>query len=375
MHNELYIISGLLSKKRWEVFGKSISPSDFSSKEARELFIRLDSLHKSNSDSQYLSSESFTTELPSVNEEDIDSVLEDFTVRLKLSELSMDFVLMTNTAKLLTRDLFIDKIQKQMDTVESTREKLSDRMIVDVGENVTRYNSSILPIDRNLAGGLSPGELFILASPPHGGKTHWLTSLATGYLLSGHDVIHFVLEDVPQDILKYYAIALGSEDDVTECIKNKSLTLLDYTDTKLYTSIMGRNIEELDRERSSPLVIVVDYSDIMQVHNSPEANRHRLQAVLEDLRKTANKHNAIMLTATQGDADAWTRQIPTMANLSESKIGKSQTGDIIVFWSQTPEERFRGDGRLVTVKARARGIAEPVVRVNVNWDKFDILET
>lgn len=375
MLNELYVISGLLNKKRWETFGKSIKPSDFSSKESRELFIRLTSLHESNLDNQQISRESFTTELPEANEEDIDSILEDFTVRLKLSDLSMEFVLMTNTAKLLTRDNFVDKVQKHIDNVESTREKLSDRMIVEVGKEVLRYNSGISPIDRNLAGGLSPGELFILASPPHGGKTHWLISLSTGYLLAGHDIIHFILEDKPHDILKYYSIALGGDEPVTELIKNKSLTLLDYNDTSLYTSVMSRNLEELDRERELPLVVVIDYADIMQVHNSPEANRHRLQAILESLRKTANKYDAIMLTATQGDADAWTRHIPTMANLSESKIGKSQTGDIIVFWSQTPEERFRGDGRLVTVKARARGIAEPVIRVNADWDKFDILET
>ncbi len=372
MLNERYIISGLLNKRRWEAYGREIQPKNFSSKESRELFIRLDSVHKNVPEAQDLNKESFDVDLPEVNEEEIGATIEDFIIRHKLNELSMQCLLYNNNNILLTKDLVYNNIVKLLDNIDNSNKELFSRIILlDNNNKVTRYPTGIDCLDTNLLGGISPGELFLLASPPHGGKTHWLISMSSGYLLNSHDVIHFILEDTPSAVLGDYSKALGGDEELGKRMESKQLTLLDYADGKLYTSGMDRALKELGRSRERPLVVVVDYLDIMGGQNS-EAERFRQKGICEALRNMANKHNLIMLTATQGDADAWSKKIPTMENLSESKVGKSSTADIIIFWSQAPEERMRGDGRLVTVKARARGITEPVVRVNADWDNFEI---
>jgi hypothetical protein len=153
-----------------------------------------------------------------------------------------------------------------------------------------------------------------------------------------------------------------------------SLCLLDYSGSPTFVSTIGRSVKALDHERDKsgpPLVLVVDYADLLQSWDA-EGERFRVTDIFKALRRLANKHQAILLTATQGDADTWERKYPTLHNLSEAKIGKAGTADLVVFWSQLPEEKLSGSGRLVVAKARGRKLSEPIIKCRVNWDNFTI---
>lgn len=294
-------------------------------------------------------------------------LLEDFLLRCKANELSGKLVQLTNQGKLLSlADL------EPLLSIEISDSQISDHLVskADV-RTVPRYPTGIRFLSDVLGGGFSPGELVLFCAPPEGGKTHWLCKMGAYYALAGHVVVHVFLEDLPGDVLRYYRQGVRSYSATRGLKLNKDLWLFNYSGSSCTTAILARLCRRVLRGKyTKPPVIVLDYLEELADANKEE--RHRQRAITQRLRKIANENGAIVLTGTQGDAAMWEAEVPTMRNLSEAKVGKAAVVDVALLWSQLPEEKATGFGRLVIGKARGRRVPHRIIPVRVDWDRFAV---
>lgn len=380
MTSELYILSALRHKVLWLKFSAWITASVFGEKEHRDIYHTLATIHKLHPELEIISADHFASSLPEINLVEANDVVEDYAVRHKICNMNIDLLNMQNnvsTAKrnntaLLTTGVLhtlVDKLQKEL--VVSSIEEQNLYITLDHLQESKRWPTGSPLFDEPLEGGLAAGELFLLAAAPKAGKTHWLTYLASHYHQMGHDVMDFKLEDIPTDVVKYYISAMGREK--LEVSLGKTLLLLNCSKENTYLSTVYREVEKAIIEKSTkPPVIIVDYADLLATGEEAEQRRFQLTDLFVGLRRLANHFGAILLTATQGTAEMWKIKYPDLSNLTEAKIGKAGSSDVIVMWSQLQEERERGDGRLIFAGTRGRSSRQTVFPVKVRWDTFEV---
>ncbi len=68
-----------------------------------------------------------------------------------------------------------------------------------------------------------------------------------------------------------------------------------------------------------PDVILIDYADLLAADSSVNEYRHRQNDIWQNLRGLSQKRHALIITATQADADSYTRGRLGMGNFSEDK--------------------------------------------------------
>ena len=375
MYNETLIVSAIRFKDIWNRYKHTIKAGHFSEADCRQLFYKITELHKKDSIEE-IPEDLFGVKLPAITAEELNAilpVLDDFAVRCKLSDISLQ------TAQILNNNNFLTPEDLQRITgssVEVVEEKDVENRRIEVGSlsATKRYAVGFSPLDVLLGGGLAARELTLISAPPFGGKTHWLIKFSSHFIATKHTVIHFVLEDLPNDILKYYNIAMhcySNEVDKINTYLSKYLCCYDYTDVTPNYAELCKAIEAVTSKISAdlPPVFVIDYMDILC---EGEIDRFKLTLAMRNIRKLANKYNAIVLTATQADASSWDLKYPSMSNLSESKIGKASVADVIIFFSQLKTEVQLGAGRLIVDKAKGRRLTDRVIPVYIDWDTFEI---
>jgi hypothetical protein len=384
---ELYILSALRHKQLWDKYAHWLPASVFVEKEHRQLYLKIAILHKKHPELDEISKDQFESDLPAINLLEAQDVVEDFAVRHEICNINIKLLNISNSTSsnsstkgkaqsaLLTKSTIgtiVQELQKGLDKLGQTQDRT---ITLAHAAQVKRWPTGIDLFDRPLEGGLTPGEMFLLGAAPKAGKTHWLTTLATAYERQGHDVIDFKFEDIPSDVLKYYTAAMGREK--LEASLGNTLLLLDCSKEPTNLSTVYGEVEKAIGMEShgKPPVVVIDYADLLSGSGDAEAKRFMLTDIFIGLRRLANYYQAILLTATQGTAKMWNIKYPTLEDgLSEAKIGKAGTADVICLWSQLLEERDRGDGRLIFAGTRGRTCRQTVFPVNVDWSNFTIKE-
>jgi hypothetical protein len=93
-----------------------------------------------------------------------------------------------------------------------------------------------------------------------------------------------------------------------------------------------------------PDVVVVDYADLMAAPDVREF-RHRQDAIWKGLRGLSQKRHALVVTATQADADSYKSSLLKMGNFSEDK---RKLGHVTAMWglNQDPSGREKDMGIL-----------------------------
>lgn len=100
------------------------------------------------------------------------------------------------------------------------------------------------------------------------------------------------------------------------------------TNIELFTypmkSISVTNIDSLLYQKFNetgfvPDVIIIDYADILAPQDSRKQERHQENDKWEALRKLSQVWSACVITATQADADSYTRKTISMKNFTEDK--------------------------------------------------------
>ena len=288
--------------------------------------------------------------------------LEDWLVRCQLKELQAATQRAIASDQILTPQALDQMAERYRLAVAADETR---RIIeVPVVSAARRYPTGLKFLTKALSGGLSPGELCLIAAAPGDGKTHWLIKLASNYLTLGFRVVHVITEDLPGDVLRYYRSALARRQPGRKISLKKDLCLFDCSGDSCNTDMVAQMMKSA-YDGSRPTVLVVDYLDALTDRHTEERLRQRNMA--DKLRRIANDYRAILLTATQGTADMWGMSRVTMANLSESKIGKASVADVILMWTVRGQQ-----GRLTVAKARGRRSGDREFQLNVDWDTFDI---
>ena len=95
----------------------------------------------------------------------------------------------------------------------------------------------------------------------------------------------------------------------------------------------------------TPDVIVIDYADVLMPPPGYKDTRDQINATWKELRALSQQLHALVVTATQSDADSYTAETMTMGNFSEDKRKNAHVNGLVGI-NQTPSEKKLGIQRL-----------------------------
>lgn len=339
------IIHYLLDRRVFQKFGEYLRVNDFENRDDRESFKRLQKFY-----SKY-SSDNPTPELvglsaPPIIPKGAELIVEDALARVMLTRQVEEKVGVLNNTSLLTLDGLADGVLRE-----------SRRVLSAPKESLKPYPVGLPALAERIEG-FFPGELIVIASPPYGGKTHWLMYFVKALVRAKLKPLHIFGEDAARSMVKYYQQARVK---LTESI------LWDSSDRPIRLT----DIQALADEHK-PDAIVVDYADLVLPPAQREFTRTELTDTFRGLRRIASKCGVPLITATQTDAHGFFDELPGLHSLSEAKIGKASVSDVVLMFSQMQAEVPSGRGRLIIAKAKGREVRQRVIPVNVNWDTFEV---
>lgn len=127
---------------------------------------------------------------------------------------------------------------------------------------------------------------------------------------------------------------------------NKTMLRLDcHSNSTLSVQKIRSILESWEREEWIPDVIVIDYADILAPPRGVADTRDQINATWKQLRALSQDYHALVVTATQADADSYRVYTQTKRNFSEDKRKHSHVTAMIGI-NQTIEEKQKGIFRL-----------------------------
>ncbi|MHA1814614.1 MAG: DnaB-like helicase C-terminal domain-containing protein, partial [Candidatus Heimdallarchaeaceae archaeon] len=186
-------------------------------------------------------------------------------------------------------------------------------------------------LDEYIGGGLSPGELGVVITPPGGGKSMTLVKFASTALLQGKKVVYYTFELSDEVVgqrfdacindikLKYvwdYPEHIGERlEDVAKL--GGGLKIKDFLEGGVTVNTIKAHLKTLELEGFVPDVIFVDYLGLMKPLGSYAEKRHALTDISEGLRNIANNYRV----------PVWTAHQTNRAAIQEEKINTSHIGE------------------------------------------------
>lgn len=269
----------------------------------------------------------------SVNEENIDSIVDEMERRTMKSEVDLD----SADAK----DFF----------------SIDAHDISDIIPMSTGYDS----LDLMMGGGYVKGSLSCVAGAPKVGKSIWLCNLATQFIKTVKNAIYISLEMTEAQIIRrmgqnlfslskddynmladngrlgeYIEDVRGLNDDVQRTVGD--LTVKQFSSMSLTVRQLERFVQKTESRRGIKYdVIFLDYLNIMK-HDTPDGLYTRVKEIAENLRAIANDNDWAICTATQLKRDADNSDDPTAKDVSES-VGLNATVEFLGAIIQTTEMR------------------------------------
>lgn len=238
----------------------------------------------------------------------------------------------------------------------------------ELGRN--RVPTGIATVDSRIRGGLGPGELGIVMSPPKGGKTMSLVNFGSHAALLGKRVLHITLEISQHMVTERYDMRIGGLS--TEAILAAKKTALLATRERIRSCggeilIIDLSGESVTPDRIQNLIslhgpvhlVLLDYADLMVSYTS-EDRRSVLGQNYRELRQVAVRMAVPIWTASQGTRDTIEADEFGLQHMAED-ITKSHTADVVICMMQSPEQRGR---KIMRAKVAAtRGSADNPIAV------------
>lgn len=226
-------------------------------------------------------------------------------------------------------------------------------------------------------GGISNGELGIIAAPPGRGKSGLLIGFAVSALLDGFDVLYITVADQGRDeiVPRIDTTIIGTPcpfeidahllaDRHQQAAKQVSGTLwiADYTDRECRLD----DIERAMITHPSHLVIVDHADDVLcDFSADPTVTRHSLRVVYMTLKKLAARFQRPIWTASQTHELSWWRDSASISELAEAKTGKATGASLVLVFSGGKTAR---DGQMICTIAKARrSYSRRTISVYYDW--------
>ena len=281
----------------------------------------------------------------------------------------------------------------------------------DIAEYISNINKGLISIPvapyQEATGGLSRGEVGLIAAASGGGKSQALVSIASGYSLSGYNVLYVDLEELyGRKLMRFYKSMLGyfqnEISDLTDTfIQELSTTYMaaqsfsSATKTfnkfkSRYETATGKPVGDLIFTRYSPHtlsvgglrqlvenitmvegkridVLVVDYPDLLK-YNIGTNESLSVGMLYEELRSIAQDYNAVMWTASQlGRRKDSNSDIRTGDDIQGS-IQKKNAVEFVGVINVSHDEFDEGFGRIWVDKSRNGGNYASII--NFKTDKL-----
>ncbi len=132
------------------------------------------------------------------------------------------------------------------------------------------------------------------------------------------------------------------------------------------TDDINTHLDNLERSLGvQPLVILVDYDELMAPRRRQEQTRLNILDIFNGLKGIAKKRNIIVILATQSNAQGMSATLIGMGNLGEA-FAKAKPTDVLISLNQTQQEYIDGTMRLYVYKNR-NGPRYQVIKI---WQNF-----
>ena len=249
-------------------------------------------------------------------------------------------------------------------------------------------------LDGILGGGLSPGELMIIASGPKRGKTSLLINLAVGGMQRipkagqpGTKTVFYTLELAGWKIVDRFEARISGvakrdlrtrRDEVEQkCgmfhkLQKSELIVSDLTG-RVTPDTIAAHLDELDTTQDfRPDNVVVDYLALMASTKSHDQTRLEIASIARDMRMLAREKQFRCYTANQTNRAAEDKETLSMDDLAEC-FELNAIADIVMMVCRTKGERELNQGRLFTAAVRDEQ-GEQVIPIGFDLDHAFMFE-
>lgn len=260
----------------------------------------------------------------------------------------------------------------------SVMQDLEERENIYKEFNVSRVPSGLAPLDTATNGGLSKGEVGLLAARSGSGKSTFMANLSVYYSKNGYNVFHVSLEELASMmLLRFDRLYFKAETKtVLEADGSIRQSFLNWAN-KLYSTIDAEGVVGklvmykgtpqtitvdklrqiiLSSERELKLkydVVIVDYPDLLlNKHNTGNESADGGH-LFEDLRSLAQELNVVMWTATQLNRTTSSADLLTLDNI-EGSYRKKNVVEFAGTINVSKAERDNGYMRIYLDKLRNR---------------------
>jgi archaellum biogenesis ATPase FlaH len=253
-------------------------------------------------------------------------------------------------------------------------------------------------IDRALNGGYDKGgNLIVYAGEQNIGKSIYLANDAANFVKMGVNTVVITAEMAAHKFVKRIGSNLLSIDisDYPEKSKNK-----EYIKRKLETIGSGfippgqlyiksmptsqatvldidAYLTQIEEEQQIKIgAVVIDYINILSNYRNPNSENTylKIKQIAEDLRAMGQRHNWLIVTATQITRGGYNSSDITMSDIAES-AGLSHTADVMLAIIQDDLMRASSEYWLKILKVRDGEGKGVKCKLNINWNYMRLIET
>lgn len=205
---------------------------------------------------------------------------------------------------------------------------------------VTFYESKTPWLDQWIVG-IRRGELILVGGWPFSGKTHFMVWLDAQY--PGAKTAHFYVEDLPQDMRKYYEKSHGGS--------LQDVWLVDMKESAFTMGAVDRVFQQQKKAGVIPDIVLLDHLDVM--HSTKSAGNDWLDAVnvVREAKAFARREDVIVIAASLAYPKANDRM--GMSRFYRAPVAKAHIADIVFMIDKVE----RSDYYVTREKAKGREIS------------------
>jgi len=263
---------------------------------------------------------------------------------------------------------------------EAIRSKVENALKAGMDKNIgheynkdieTRYRVDYRPtiptpwpaINKNIQGGLGPGDLFIMFGNPGGGKSWAMVAMAAHAVKLGHNVIYYTLELGEDYVGKRFDCYLTGysieevnqhRDEVEQQLKNLkgNLIVKEYAPKSATISTIKAHIQKCIDMEMKPDMVVIDYVDYLKAPSKKYAERKdEIDDVFIASKGLAKEFKIPVLTPSQVNRMGAKDDI-IEGDKAAGSYDKMMVADVCISLSRKKEDKVLGTGRMHIMKNR-----------------------
>lgn len=235
-------------------------------------------------------------------------------------------------------------------------------------------------VDRNLGGGIRPGELGVIGGAPKRGKTTILCNIGAAELSRGFPLVYVSVADIGLTGIKsrFGSVLSGKSTAVHANIPEigKALRKLD---GKLYVAdLIHKKVKLSDIDAAISFVkekhpelrlALIDRAESL-FNSNVENPRMEMKNIFEGLRSIAYRHKVAVWADSQADSSSYYKKNVRMGNAAEDKVWKAATLDL---WMGVGRDEQDTGLIWLTLEGR-RNIPQETHSLRADWDTFRLTE-